>query len=1363
MLDSMDGNQSAWGPATPETKLLKQGKASLRWLPDEGALNRDDLAINLAQYNSLRLWIHSPSVTFARIKIAIPITDTEDSFSLTFKVDWEGWNRMELPPWRFRGGGNNPQQAWGKTQGLILTQTEPGFEPTELVLDGVEVSTDWPQIPVNDHETLIDWPYWGARSLHLWKPTEETTSQPPNSHGFSRYWCWGYMWLIEDPTKREVCAYTRQFGADITQYDTLEVRASNDSEGYLSVHIQTDGQWSTPVEYHKGTGGFEELQIPLPTGAKRLDAVTLDISEPPDEIGGSKGRQIKCNFMWLLLRKPGSPRGTPPTKLPPIEPIPLNGALDVWDRSPSDPELVEGNRDAPEGPNTRSRRVRPKYPARSATGVYFGPDDLPAIRSLFLEGAGKDLWTGIERRADHYLTTSPEDYAGRWYPAKSWVTSRAEAPSYPVAQAARTCALAYVITGEKKYADFARRALLVMTKIDNWVEGIFARYPLGWGGHGNPFSEAALSYEIGLAYDWAYTALSDDERKAVEDSLIRQGIWWTYDKLKHSPSILKMNQGVVFDSNIGCALMALEPSRPELADMRKQTEDWLWQGIEQYSLRDGASNEGVGYWHYTWNTAVRLLAAMARRDPDGLFARCPEKVKLAMDWLVHMKSNNSEGFKGVFFCDGGGGAPSPAVSAFFAKCLKSPTGAWFQARYSRPNDELSAFMWEHDQKPETPPMILARHFRGAGYVFLREGFEYGDVLFTLLGQPPLAGHNQRDRTSFTIEAFGEHLAMDPGMIAYSDPIHTSLANTRLHNAMTIDGAEAQHNAKVIGFFSSPLLDYAAVDGKGAYPQAESYVRRAIFLRPDHFVISDDMRLKSPGRIEWNLNSAGDLSLEGSRVLAHAKSAALVVDFASPRDLNIETELWPCGYPGIENHHGTIYSKPSADAERYLVSLYPVRKDQEAEVQVEPISAPQAQGIRIKRGDQEELVVERLGEEPIRAEGIESDAAIAVIRLRAGGLVGAALIEGTRLSWSGRTLISASQAGAFSIEYRDGWAAASVQAPPGTDVRLTPISEQPFKTVLLGSVAGAFEPSTLSEGAYVVPQGEAPLAGYWLVLNKPDWLTLDAPEPASLKETLADGKPVSTGVLPPGTVPERLEMAFTPGANPLDPDTLRVCLNGALVDRGLYEVDTAAEDGFSIIAPLSKFLSPDQLAPRFYTTHRLEVVARDRGLMRRKFSGHFRFSLRPVIKDDVVYLSDLKPIKAFAHGGLILDRSYSVDRITLAATDYPKGLTTHPETVAAGAYAEIIYDMKPYAGKRREFRALVGMQDKRGGSVQFYVYTRAGEGEWQERARTGIMTAGSDPVDIAVPLQGVEQLRLYVTDAGDGINSDHATWAMARLE
>ncbi|MBI3922955.1 MAG: NPCBM/NEW2 domain-containing protein, partial [Armatimonadetes bacterium] len=43
-----------------------------------------------------------------------------------------------------------------------------------------------------------------------------------------------------------------------------------------------------------------------------------------------------------------------------------------------------------------------------------------------------------------------------------------------------------------------------------------------------------------------------------------------------------------------------------------------------------------------------------------------------------------------------------------------------------------------------------------------------------------------------------------------------------------------------------------------------------------------------------------------------------------------------------------------------------------------------------------------------------------------------------------------------------------------------------------------------------------------------------------------------------------------------------------------------------------------------------------------------------------------------------------------------------------------------------------------------------------------LRGGQEPVTIAVPLGKARYLRLYTTDADDGIGSDHAVWGNARV-
>jgi alpha-D-xyloside xylohydrolase len=135
----------------------------------------------------------------------------------------------------------------------------------------------------------------------------------------------------------------------------------------------------------------------------------------------------------------------------------------------------------------------------------------------------------------------------------------------------------------------------------------------------------------------------------------------------------------------------------------------------------------------------------------------------------------------------------------------------------------------------------------------------------------------------------------------------------------------------------------------------------------------------------------------------------------------------------------------------------------------------------------------------------------------------------------------------------------------------------------------------------------------------------------------------------------------------------------------------------------------------------------------------------------VYLSDLGPAdEVIGYKGLgpaKKDTSIQGNRLTVAGKVYEKGLGVH-------APHEVAYELKP---EYRRFVAIVGVDDEgeKPGSVVFQVF--ADEALLYESAI--IETGDWDAVDVAIP-EGARQLRLVVTDGGDGINFDHGDWANA---
>ncbi|GAA0591589.1 hypothetical protein GCM10009001_04630 [Virgibacillus siamensis] len=161
-----------------------------------------------------------------------------------------------------------------------------------------------------------------------------------------------------------------------------------------------------------------------------------------------------------------------------------------------------------------------------------------------------------------------------------------------------------------------------------------------------------------------------------------------------------------------------------------------------------------------------------------------------------------------------------------------------------------------------------------------------------------------------------------------------------------------------------------------------------------------------------------------------------------------------------------------------------------------------------------------------------------------------------------------------------------------------------------------------------------------------------------------------------------------------------------------------------------------------------TAASDDGLVTAKYVIHFELA-------DQLYLSDLDWESATAGWGMIhRDRSIEGNPITLMGDNgpvtYDKGIGTH-------ANSEIVYDI---AGKGYDtFEAVIGLdrEANQTGSVKFQVWA-----DGEKLFESGVMQRETPAQSIKVDIRGKSQLKLVVTDAGNGNGNDHADWAGAKF-
>ena len=121
-------------------------------------------------------------------------------------------------------------------------------------------------------------------------------------------------------------------------------------------------------------------------------------------------------------------------------------------------------------------------------------------------------------------------------------------------------------------------------------------------------------------------------------------------------------------------------------------------------------------------------------------------------------------------------------------------------------------------------------------------------------------------------------------------------------------------------------------------------------------------------------------------------------------------------------------------------------------------------------------------------------------------------------------------------------------------------------------------------------------------------------------------------------------------------------------------------------------------------------------------------------------------------------------ITLRGEVFPTGVFVHPGETHEGGRGFAEFALVGGLARATRFKATIGVEDtmQDRGSAVFLVYIRR-DGTWQQAHESGILRGGGEIKEVDVDITRADALRLVVTDAGDGIWSDHAVWANARLE
>jgi hypothetical protein len=444
---------------------------------------------------------------------------------------------------------------------------------------------------------------------------------------------------------------------------------------------------------------------------------------------------------------------------------------------------------------------------------------------------------------------------------------------------------------------------------------------------------------LAVAYDWMYPHLTGEERDLVRGTLAFQGDRLYHHALNGNALLLSsiLNHTWLDTAGLGLAGVCLydehPPAREWVAFCRDRFVDTL---LPRTVGIDGEFPEPCPYvWEYSYTAAALFFEGLRRVTGEDLLA------SPAFRRVSHMLTHALSPAAGLAFDDDMTGFDRADGMAYgfrplmfrFASRFRDPIaqryalyegfeppgaersklypgGRWYpEAREYNGHYE---YLWCDESIPPEDPAdpVPSTLLRDAGWAILRTGWKAADTCLAFRSGTYLGPHDRMDQNKIVLQSGGEKL-LEP--LYGANYMHFEYFKyTPGSNTVLVDGQgqaeiskEAQHkrfmeqyktgntNGRIILFETSPGFDAVIGDASGAYGDRLTRFWRCIaFIKPDCFLILDDLVAPRPSSFDWLAHSYGEIAIRGSDARIRKPKASLLIRSILPEGAAWHLERTP---------------------------------------------------------------------------------------------------------------------------------------------------------------------------------------------------------------------------------------------------------------------------------------------------------------------------------------------------------------------------------------------------------------------------------------------------------------------------------------
>lgn len=483
--------------------------------------------------------------------------------------------------------------------------------------------------------------------------------------------------------------------------------------------------------------------------------------------------------------------------------------------------------------------------------------------------------------------------------------------------------IAFLVTGESRYAKKAKMYLVALAGFSKWYEFDHR------GAEGN-LSNAHFMIGAAIAYDAIHGTLTEDERQSLSEALLSRGLQplaIDIDNMDMHNIIAAKRVAMMY----GAA--ALQGDSPFAAKYMNQAFNYLISFLDRKML--SSQTEGILY----DNVAARhvWMAADLYHRVTGDPVLCnhpyvkdelPERFfRFLSPGVVNTFPNFSDSFYKLDLS---------YMMSMVASHHLHPVAMWYVKQFEA--DRPIVLMNLRQLPQAVAPDVffreqVSRTFQGIGWTSLRTGWGEHDHLLCFTSSGSDNGHNHKDQNNMMLNVGGEWLLTNPGYQDYvPGPRADYTTGTVGHNSLLVNG-QGQPNyggGKLTESWFASGFEVVQGDASESYGGLlESYVRTIFHLDRSYYVIWDEVLMNQeedcPELLFHTKSSIcenatklmpGD-SVQGDEVILQGEKASLQMKFLFPEMPNIQiTE-----YPGAESYGPYLnVSNYSNDKKKCFVTL-----------------------------------------------------------------------------------------------------------------------------------------------------------------------------------------------------------------------------------------------------------------------------------------------------------------------------------------------------------------------------------------------------------------------------------------------------------